>query len=631
MRLLTSVAPFSLFALACSGSPATSERARTVESPLGAYGGAGTSGEEIIYAFLDEGTLAVANELLADRWDMGPREPVEAIAPITWTEFYGDSYWRFLFYSLRPTANLLWAWQTTGDATYRDKLVAILQSYATYDLARTTLDRTRFDNRHTAAFRAMVLVNSYAKLRAAGALSATLDAQLLQCIAKLGAFLADPENFEGDFNHGFTEAAALALVSLNHPSLPGGPQWEATAVRRLNAVMDAAVDADGVEVENSPFYHFYVLTFATQIDTWAQAWGLPLGADFGGKTQGMIRYATYMPQPDGNIPLLGASVALSARKDEPDVYDPMAQTHPDFAYMRTGGVSGAPPSERNVLFPVSGQSILRSSWGTSQNFATQTQLTFDVGPYRTVHSHLDALTVTYYSAGRELLTDSGLMTYDAGADFDYFHGTRAHNTVVVDGRDQAEGAANAGLTATGLLWAYQSGSEALNAGVEHARSVVLLQQDLALVIDDLASAEVHDYAQTWHVVPGATVAASGLDATASVGGKAVLAVHQAIETGLSLATVRGQAAPMQGWYSSTYGTKVANVALEYHAESATQSFVTLIASGKYAPLPARLAASVEDGAVHVAICIDTVKLAVDLVNQVSPGEAVNVTQTAECP
>ena len=593
------------------------------------------NGKESIYAFLNEGTLPVADELLDDVWDLGSREPVETIPNVTWTELYGDSYWAFLFYSLRPTANLLWAYETTGDARYHDELVSILSSYAAYDLARpATLDRTRFDNRHTSAFRAMVLVNSYAKLKAAGTLPADLDAQLLLCIEKLGRFLADPSNFEGGFNHGFTEAAALALIPVSFPDMDTTGTWASLGASRLVSVMDAAVDADGVEIENSPFYHFYGLTFAQQISVWAQAWGVgPLG-DFVARTASMVRYATYIPQPNGNIPLLGASVALDARDDSPDVYDAVAAANPDYGYMRSGGATGTVPSSRNVLFPVSGQSILRSGWGTAANFETQTQATFDVGPYRTVHSHLDALSITYFSAGRELLPDSGLMTYDAGDDFDYFHGTRAHNTVVVDSTDQAAGSAVAGLTATGPLWAYQSGSSALYAGVAHARSVVLLQQDLALVIDELTSAASHDYAQTWHVIPGAvvtTTGTTGLDAAAAVSGKTVLGLHQAVTSGVTLAQITGQASPEQGWYSDKYGAKVANAALEYHALATSASFVTLLASGKYAPLAAKLAATAWGGAAHVTLCIDTVKLVVDVAAQASAGETVSVTPATTCP
>ena len=49
-----------------------------------------------------------------------------------------------------------------------------------------------------------------------------------------------------------------------------------------------------------------------------------------------------------------------------------------------------------------------------------------------------------YSDGATVLPEAGLFTYDAGVDPSYFHGTRGHNTVMVDGADQAAGDATPG-------------------------------------------------------------------------------------------------------------------------------------------------------------------------------------------
>ena len=81
---------------------------------------------------------------------------------------------------------------------------------------------------------------------------------------------------------------------------------------------------------------------------------------------------------------------------------------------------------------------------TRRNLPNQTFVTFNAGTYRTSHSDLDALGITMYSNGSEVLPTSGLFTYTEEPDLEYFHGTRSHNTVVVDGKDQAEGSAEAG-------------------------------------------------------------------------------------------------------------------------------------------------------------------------------------------
>ena len=67
----------------------------------------------------------------------------------------------------------------------------------------------------------MELINFYVKLKVAHALPSDLEAGLARSLEKLGAFLAESQHFEADFNHGFNEAAALLLLADNFPHMPG--------------------------------------------------------------------------------------------------------------------------------------------------------------------------------------------------------------------------------------------------------------------------------------------------------------------------------------------------------------------------------------------------------------------------
>ena len=604
------------------------EQATATQSVIIA-GGVIPSQIEAIYSIINQGTLVAADRLLDDVWDLGARFKPAYINPITWTEDpFNEEYWRFLFYSLRPTANLLWAYYTTHDTKYRDKLVAILESYLAYDRQRSEKpDRTTFDEKHCAGFRAMVLVNTYQKLKRSGDLDPQLDSDLQFGIYKLGAFLEQPVNYDSDYNHGFTEAAALLLIAANFPQMDPAPIWLKTAVERLDGLMSSSVDPDGVEIEKSPFYHFYVLTFASQIDHWAQKYGVPVSPSFGQKTAAMSRFALYITEPNGQIPLIGSSVKLDVQHENPDLYELIGSADPEFEYVRTAGAAGTEPTERNVLFPSSGTAVLRSGFGSVQDFASQTHIVLNVGPYRTAHSHLDGLSITYSSAGRSLIVDSGLYTYVPGKDYDYFFGTRAHNTVVVDGQDQAQGGETEGLSQTGDSWAYQSGSHALYSGVTHARSVLLLQKDLALVIDTMTGVADHDYAQTWHLFPGAAIATAGLDVTATDAKTSApqFVLRQAVTDSVTLASPTGQADPMQGWYSAAYGNKEANIALEYHVQGNGAQYVTLIASGPLASAPSSVTSQrANDGSIQVSACAQGQRYDVRIRNQASPGETVAV-------
>jgi hypothetical protein len=590
--------------------------------------------EESIYAVLSRGALSVADKLLENQWSLGSAFPMATLPePLTWTEDpFQDQRWRFIFYSLKPTSNLLYAYATTGEVQYRDKLVSILESFAAYDAARPVgppYDRTRFDHRHTAALRAMVLVNTLVKLQRSGDISEELSGALKAAIARLGAFLAGPLNFDPEYNHGFTEAAALALVSANFPDLPNAPAWRNTALDRLSSLMVNSVDGDGVELENSPFYHFYVLSLTYQINRWARRYGIPLSADFEATMKRMVSYATFVLQPDGKIPLAGSSEELGIENLDPAVYSDLAKEFPEFAFVSTMGANGTAPTQRAVVFPESGQAFLRSGFGTGpSDVAQETHIAFNVGRWRTSHSHLDVLGLTSFAAGARQLCDSGLYTYDPGPDHAYFFGTRAHNTVVVDGADQStSGPVTAGLTLAGPGWAYQSGSHALYPGVLHRRSVVVLEKDLTLVYDSMESQTPHDYAQVWHLPAGTQASIAGVDSTGLAGdGQPMVALRQGLRAGLALQQFAGSTDPMQGWTSEDYGTMVPSPALEYHVTAAKWHYATLIATGPKARASASLSATVaEDGTLTATVCGGSQPWTVTIANQVAPGESVVVT------
>jgi hypothetical protein len=605
------------------------------------------AGKESIYGSLSSGSTKIAEELLNDRWDIGPRSPVAHLpTPLSWTEDpFHDHYWRFIFYSLRPLSNLIYAYYVTHRTDFRDKLVQILQSYTDYDSIRA-FNADTFDYRHAAAFRALMLVNCYGKLVRSGDMPADLEAKMRASIEKLGDFLLAPFNFESTDNHAFNEAAGLLAIGANFPDLPNGAAYVREAVQRLAFEMQTTVGADGVEIENSPFYHFYVLSAVMQDYEWAKTYAQPMPDGFGNRIGAMLKYATLIPLPDGTLPLLGSTVTFDVDQLDPRVYaEDDIDGLPDgivddahFEYIRNAGKMGQAPTDRSTSFPSSGQGIMRSAFGAADVFPLQTHVTFSTSPWRNNHTHHDTLGINLYSSGTVLLTDSGLYTYDAGPDHDYFWSTRAHNTVVVDGQDQ--GMDPMAPTATGLVtagtgrdtWAYQSGSHGLYAGVTHKRSVVLLEKDVVLVVDALNSDASHDYVQTWHFGPGLQADVQGLDVVGrSSAGTALLRVHQAMGDGITLGTAHGQDSPMQGYVSLTYGTKVPNWTLEYAAtQRASQAFVTLLASGDYADKTPVVTASADGNSAIVTVCVGAAKYDVAIENQAASGESVSVVPSAKC-
>lgn len=528
-----------------------------------------------IYDSNDKGSMSAANDLLAGKIQL-PRFPAYTPAgPLTWNEDPLHSvYWRMNFYGLRPTLNLIYAYRKTGNSRYAKKLIDLDTSFFNAE------DRSRYAwaDDHAVAFRAMALTDAWWRLRQGHMLTERESQRFLVEIEKTATFLADPNHYQPQHNHGINEAAALLQIAVDFPHMPGAAGWSQLAKTRLDLSIHSLVDADGVLIENSPYYQFYVLDKLWQIDRWALSMHFSLSRDFHARLAQMIRYSTYVLQPDSSVPLLGAS--LQATIHAKGSFALMAASDPQFKYVLSHGAKGKVPRHTSVTFPVAGQTIMRSGWGKPSTFTKQSYLTFNVGPYRTTHSSLDALGITLYGNGTTLLPGPGLYTYTHGVMRNYFHGTSSHNTVVVDGKDQTPGSAVAGplIERNGIT--YQSGEESLNRGVTHRRMVMMLDADHFLITDRISSVTPHTYQQMFHMFPGAKLTRNGLTVAGqgSRPGQSIT-ISQVDTSGLSVGVVAGRMHPPAGICSQEYEVAVACPAVSYTQRGTNVQFTTLLTIG----------------------------------------------------
>ncbi|HEU0020523.1 MAG TPA: alginate lyase family protein, partial [Dehalococcoidia bacterium] len=553
-------------------------------------------GKEVAYESLEDWDIEIANGMIEDTYSIPRFDPVQ-IGPITWNEDpYGEQYWRFVFYSLRPTGQLLQAWRETGDEVYRRKLLEIIDSYT-----KDGMDGPYSWDQHGAAWRTMVLVNTWWKLREGNGLPRDIGVKVLEALEAHGNFLADETHYEANYNHGVNQALALYILAVNFPDLPGAQSWALVASGRLDDGVSRIVDQDGILVENSPYYHLYTTGLYWGIRRYLEQNDLPVSDVLAEKLGKMVSYAAYVIQPDLRIPTIGAS--QSGEVKLAGIYQEMASSDPHLLYVLTQGAEGLAPPERNVHFPVAGQTIMRSGWDAGEDFAEQTQIIFDVGSYRTNHSDFDALSFHLFSKGVALLPDSGLYTYEDGPWRSYFHGTASHNTVVVDGLDQDttwRTAANGSIVLDipkkvfpgsfyeGDGFVYQSAQHNLYDGVIHRRAVVLIQDDLVLIVDNLVSNLPHTYQQKFHLFPQAELTSDGLKVVAT-GDKPgqMITISQLLERDIALTVARGETSPVDGFCSEQYEIAVPCYALTYAKDARTTSYVTLLKIGE--PDPAVIA------------------------------------------
>ncbi len=306
--------------------------------------------------------------------------------------------------------------------------------------------------------------------------------------------------------HLLGEAVVLHALGTLFPGFPRSFHWRETGARLVAEQMEAQVRPDGSHFEQSAYYHLYATDFfvfhlllnptvseayrerlilmAEYLDAITDAAGrLALfGDDDGGRL--FHPYGDRMRFPE-------ATLATCARLFErPDwIRDPAASAEQSAWWLGTQSPSDAasPRSTASRLFPGAGVAALA---------AANTRIIVNAGPMGSGtagHSHAGALAIIASFGAAELLIDPGAYTYISDpAARQRFRGTAAHNTLTIDGQDQATPSGPFRWTDPPeteiLAWSSSEAADILDArcryrGFTHRRSLVFLKPGLLLVLD----------------------------------------------------------------------------------------------------------------------------------------------------
>ena len=219
-------------------------------------------------------------------------------------------------------------------------------------------------------------------------------------------------------------------------------------------------------------------------------------------------------------------------------------------------------------------SVGGNGWATiSWRRPVRTELLFDTGPQGLArvapHGHADALSFCLRVNGHDVVVDAGTYAYNLEKRWrDFFRGTRAHNTVLVDGVGQAQPSfpfrwrrpadAKVERVIGGEPFAYIRGShngyERLPDPVTHKRHVLAVRASCFVIVDELVAKARHRYESLVHFPPASHLELQKNVLRAQVADEAsVLLVP--LGPGASQLLV-GENEPIHGWYSPSYGIKL---------------------------------------------------------------------------
>lgn len=344
--------------------------------------------------------------------------------------------------------------------------------------------------------------------------------------------------FSSPNTHLIGEAAALLIAGLVFRDQPRPAAWLRRATALLTEAAEKQVLDDGVYGELSSCYHCYALDFYLQAMVLAEQNGLPLPEPVPRKVRGMLQFLMHLTRPDGTLPQLGdddggRALALDQR-DYRSFQDALClgailYRASDFKHQAGGlfeealwmlgkdawradrQLESQEPAHTQAYYPWAGYLVQRSGWGPLAS-----HLVFDcggLGMLTGAHAHADALSVTLFSQGRELLVDPGTFVYNCAPEWrSYFRSTRAHNTVTIDGRDQAEQGGTfhwktkvcsrvaRELTLPGMEYmeAEHDGYRRMPQGVIHRRRLLYVAPEAWIVVDDFRGSGEHRFDFHYH-------------------------------------------------------------------------------------------------------------------------------------
>ncbi len=287
--------------------------------------------------------------------------------------------------------------------------------------------------------------------------------------------------------------------------------WRTAGDSILARELPAQILADGFHVERAPGYHAVLVDDLTRLDRLLRARGEATEA-FGQLIAGLReRTAAALASvlhPDGEIPLFNDSAAGQA---------------PPSAWLL--GRAAAPEGPGRIAADRRGAPAA----GFHRLDGERSVVLFDAGEIgdgdQPGHAHADTLSYELSFGTTRVAVDAGVFDYGNNALRGYARGTRAHNTVEIDGRDQSEmwsvfrvgrrahplDVRRDGGDGPAFIEAGHDGYTQLSGRPIHRRRMEHLGHDVWRVLDVIEGAGSHTAVSRVRLAPSLAIVAHGTD------------------------------------------------------------------------------------------------------------------------
>jgi hypothetical protein len=510
--------------------------------------------------------VAQAEKICRHRFDLLGYTDLDYGSPIDWhlDAVHGKRALNKLFYRVRyldfaevGDSKVTWelnrhqhlvtlakAYRLTGDGRYADE---ILRQWRDWRAENPYPVGINWTSSLEAAFRSLSWLWAYHLLAGAPGLP-EIRQEWLRGFALHGRHI---ERYLSTYfspnTHLLGEGAALFFLGVLCPELTAAKRWQSVGWEIILREAERQVQADGFHFEQSTYYHVYAVDFFLHSAILASLNGVSIPKQFEDTLEKMLHALCLLGR--GGPPASfgdddGGRLFDGRRNRREHLLDPLSTGavlfhRGDFKFLAGDlreetiwllGVEGARQWEEMEAVRPDWDSTALETSGFYMLMAEKpaTQLVLDAGPMGAGsggHGHADALSVCLQSQGQALLVDPGTYQYvGQGGDRDWFRGTAMHNTLRVDGANQAEPAtpfswkqfpaSKVDLWIRGrsfdLLVASHDGYQRLTQPVVHRRQVVNLRNGIYLVRDVVEGLSRHQLDISWHLAQDMQMVAEGV-------------------------------------------------------------------------------------------------------------------------
>ena len=373
-------------------------------------------------------------------------------------------------------------------------------------------------------------------------------------------------------NHPVKNAKALLFAGALLDGAESGRWWKQGS-ELLARELDEQVLADGGHFERSAMYHCQVLEDLLDV----QALSAVAPRELACRSElraAIVRMASFLEailHPDGEIPLLNDS-AFGTATHGGELLKRARALQPGWKLASVSRSSRAAERKCSVTAAV----LADSGYAVLRDYRTSSFAILDAGPlgpdYQPGHGHCDLLSCELSLDGQRIVTDTGVSTYERGEQRLYERSTAAHNTVRIDGEEQAEVWASfrvgrrpradrmdSGECACSLgriTWVRGRHFAYAHRGVIHTRTLAAGSSNIWVVLDDLEGEGRYRLESFIHFHPSVDIEA--WPAAPSDKAKTLLpmyVLHSASKSYLFVASVIGEIAPSSSWYAPEFGRR----------------------------------------------------------------------------